>query len=207
MDHEHDDHPPSHNQPQAPARGRRASPWLIAAALGAVLAPLATAGSTYASWRFAEDARIAASAATAGLQSDLQALTREVNATEAAVWVDPKNTRHDCRAFNDRFDCTVTNLEDEAVTTCLTGHLAQKDGGGSMASNPLCVGRLRPRETRQVSVPWRRGNAIDICNSPGRFSGRELDWDKCDFTSKPLFAEPGAGATVPAAIKTPAAAP
>jgi hypothetical protein len=110
-------------------------------------------------------------------------------------WVRARDTANDCYARNQTFECTVTNATDEAIEACFVGVLAQKKGGGTMRSFPLCTGRVAPRETRQVSVPWERGTAADICNKLVYGDNKILDFDACDFNTQAI--DPGGSGWTP----------
>lgn len=167
------------------------SPWIKIAAVGALATPVVLLASMIVDWRRHIDSQAKAAADSANVRQDIQSVRDEVRVGHAATWVSTRDVVSNCYAFNDRFECTVTNVKDEPIAACWVGRLAQKQGGGTMSSIPLCTGRVGPRQTRQVSVPWQRGNAKDICNSPGRF-GPELDWDVCTFSGEPLDPSPAA---------------
>lgn len=90
---------------------------------------------------------------------------------------------HQCFAIRDSLKCTFTNLEAEAIFTCIEGRL-QNEGVPALrlSSQPLCSGKLSPGETRTVTSPWIDGFADDICNKETAY-GKTLDWTKCDFTT------------------------
>lgn len=169
--------------------GPKVSSWVKIIAVGAVATPVVLTASMVVDWQRHVDLQAKAATDFAALGQNIQAVRDEVRVGHAATWVGTKDVISTCHAFNDRFECSVTNVKDRPVAACWVGKLAQKEGGGTMTSTPLCTGRVGPQESRQVSVPWLRGNAKDICNSPGRF-GQELDWSVCVFSAEPLDPSP-----------------
>ncbi len=105
---------------------------------------------------------------------------------QTSTWTPAKDILHNCLASNDQATCTVTNMRDEAITTCVRGVLTKRDAAGaSLSSLPMCTGRLAPRETRTVSVPWSGGFARDLC-SKKTYYGETLDWEQCRFSTEPV---------------------
>lgn len=161
----------------------KVSPWVKVMAVGALVTPAVLTTAMIVDWRRHVDAQLKAASDFATLERDIQAVRDEVRVGNAVSWVATRDVISNCHAFNDRFECSVTNVKDQPVAACWVGKLAQKEGGGSMSSTPLCTGRVGPRETLQVSVPWSRGHAKDICSSSGRF-GPELDFSVCEFSAQ-----------------------
>jgi hypothetical protein len=173
-----------------------AGPWRIATAIGAVLTPLAIVACAVCAWKAHEADVLQSKADMVALQTALADVSAAVRSTTAVTWVHARDTANNCRATNQRFECTVTNATDQPVEACLAGTLAQKKGGGTMRSFPLCTGRIAPRETREISVPWERGSAADICNKLTYGDTRVLDFDACDFDMQPI--DPSGTGTTPA---------
>ena len=124
-----------------------------------------------------------------------------VRAASAVTWARGRDTMHNCEATNQRFKCAVTNTADQPVEACFLGVLAQKRGAGTLRSFPLCTGRVAPRETRSLSVPWESGSADDICNKLVFGSTKVLDFDACDFDLEPIDPVAQASAAAPAASR------
>lgn len=124
----------------------------------------------------------------------------EVEQQRASTWVAANGVLHNCLATNDSATCTVTNVRDEPITTCVRGVLTKRDGGRApLSSLPMCTGRLGPRETRTISVPWSGGFARDLCSKKS-FYGETLDWQQCDFSTEPVDLPAQAKAAALAAI-------
>jgi hypothetical protein len=181
------------------ARRSGTGPWHKMTAIGSVLSPIVLIVCAALAWRVHEADLLRSQSDASALQNAVAGVASAVQATTAVKWVRSRDTANNCYATNQRFECTVTNAREEAIEACFVGILSQKKGGGSMRSFPLCTGRIAPRETREVSVPWERGSASDICNKLTYGDTRVLDWDSCDFTSEGV--DPGGSGWAPA--KTP----
>lgn len=157
-------------------------PWSKATAIGAVLSPVTIIACAVFAWKVhdADETRAKSEAAT--LQAAVADVAASVRSTTAVTWVRANDTANSCHARNQTFECVVTNASDRAIEACFVGVLSQKKGGGTMRSFPACTGRIAPRESREVSVPWERGSASDICNKLVYGDNRVLDFDACDFT-------------------------
>jgi len=144
--------------------------------IGALLTPVAIGG---AGWILLRNDAIAQAKQTAAIDG----LRHELEKSRSSVWVDSSNTVHNCYADNSSITCTVTNVREDAITTCLVGKLSQKKASGvSLSSLIMCTGRVGPRETRNISSPWSGGFARDICNSADRGGISMLDWQACNFS-------------------------
>jgi len=170
-------------------RSSSAGPWRKVTAIGAVLTPLAIVACAVLAWKVHEEDAISAKADTAALRAAMIDVAAAVRSTTAVTWVRARDTANNCHATNQSFECVITNASDQPIEACFVGVLAQKKGGGIMKSFPLCTGRVAPRETREVSVPWARGSAADICNKLTYGDNRILDFDACDFDTEAI--DPG----------------
>lgn len=156
--------------------------WVKLTAIGAFATPFLLLGAIAFGWRTQREASLKQSEALATLQTELRSVAAEVRSGHSAAWVDLKELESNCFATNGEVTCTFVNLRDTPVTTCALGRIQSKKSGAlQLASLPMCTGRLGARETRTVSAPLVGGRAKDLCNSPSRFGGTELDWDQCDF--------------------------
>ncbi|MBX3186554.1 MAG: hypothetical protein KF819_06050 [Labilithrix sp.] len=127
------------------------------------------------------------------VKSGVAAVEKELVQQRTSVWVSAKEVLYNCLASNDQATCTVTNMREDPITTCVRGVLTKREASGaSLSSLPMCTGRLAPRETRTVSVPWSGGFARDLC-SKKTYYGETLDWEQCRFNTEPV--EPTIGAT------------
>ncbi len=170
-------------------KGPGSSPWAKVTAIGAAVSALTLVACAALTWRVHEADALRAKTDAAALQAAVRDISAAVRAATAVTWVRARDTANDCWATNDRFHCVVTNATDQPIEACFLGTLAQKKGGGTMRSFPLCTGRVGLRETREVSVPWERGDAEDICNKFVFGSTKVLDFDACDFGSEPIDPE------------------
>jgi hypothetical protein len=170
----------------ATARAPSVGAWAKVTAIGSVLAPVAMIGLGVLGWKVHDDDEIRSKADAAALRAELGAVESAVKAASGGTWVRGTDTAHECQATNQLFECTVTNVTAHPIEACWIGQLAQKKGGGSMRSFPLCTGRVGPRETRSVSTPWERGSASDICNKVSVYGNSVLDFDACEFDSQPV---------------------
>jgi hypothetical protein len=173
-------------------------------AVGAASAPIFVVALGVLGWRFHEEDTARAHAEAESLRADLATVKAGVAEITAAPLVGESapHILQDCRGFNDRMTCVMTNLSPRPVSMCWTGGIVQKNGGGTMKASGVCTGRVGPRETREASVPWDRGHAEDICNKVGPYGSRLLDWEACEFVAKPVEpateSGPLAQATAPA---------
>lgn len=105
-----------------------------------------------------------------------------------------------CAATAFAYECSFTNNSEEPVTVCVQGTLVNKESPGvTLKTMPLCSGRVIPGGTQHVSVSYKGGRPVDICNSPGYGGRKEIDFDKCDLKYEDLPAPAHA-----AAVTTPA---
>jgi hypothetical protein len=157
--------------------------WSTASGVGSALSAILLGLLSVATWKNGQ----ASQRSLAEQASALEALRREIKSTTASTWLDAQETAHNCYADNTSVTCTVTNLRDEPITTCLAGKLAQKKAGGvTLSSLTVCTGRLGPRETRTATAPWVGGFARDICHSVDRWGNLVLDWEACRFGAEPV---------------------
>jgi hypothetical protein len=178
-----------------------AKPWLMAAGIGGAVSAVGTLALLVmvildgrAIERRVEDGTTALQQETregnaqnektlGELRSAIADVGARVDAASAAELVDLKKTRFNCYADNTEMTCTITNMTDKPLTTCLRGKLAQKDAAGvTMASIPVCTGRIPPLTTRTLTSPWSGGFAKDMCHNAIGY----LDWGACTFTSEPF---------------------
>jgi hypothetical protein len=150
-------------------------PIQVLTMIGAMLTPIAIGVSAWLLLRSGDTAHAKQIAA-------IDALRHQFEQSRSSVWVDAGSTAHNCYADNASISCTVTNIREEAITTCLMGKLSQRKASGvSLSSLVMCTGQLGPRETRNVSSPWTGGFARDICNSLDHWGNSILDWQACNF--------------------------
>jgi len=129
---------------------------------------------------------IAAIALLLGLGFLLLRIEEELKAQSAVTWVDAVAIERSCIATNSEYTCTFTNKLAVPVTTCLQGSLTPKGNpAAAVKSMTACSGRLRPAETKTITVPWVGSFATEICSTEERF-GKRLDWSKCDFETEPV---------------------
>ena len=144
-------------------------------AVGVVVISLAIGAST---WILAREARALRAENTAAVEG----VRRQLDAAKTSRWVSLEATVNNCYADNTNVVCTVTNVLNEAITTCVQGRLTQKKASGvKLLSLTICTGRLGPRETRNLTAPWLGGFARDICHSSDGSGHEYLDWQACDF--------------------------
>jgi len=148
-------------------------------------------------------------ARVADLNANIKNVERQVTLQGASTWVSADDALHNRLATNDAATCTVTNVRDEPITTCVRAVLSKREAGGAtLNSLPMCTGRLGPRETRTVSVPWVGGFARDLCNKK-TYYGETLDWEQCRFSTEAVNVEakPAKAPSAAASSKTGALAP
>ena len=149
----------------------------VVAAVGILLVPVAIGVST---WTLVRESR-------AGRAENLAAaemIKKQFEFERASTWLRLEDTVSNCYADNTSVTCTVTNVRNEAITTCLEGKLTQKKASGvKLLSLVICTGRLGPRETRNASAPWLGGFAKDVCHSSDGNGHEYLDWQACDFSA------------------------
>jgi hypothetical protein len=154
-------------------------------------------------------ARAAADASHAdavAVAASVGALQKDLEGARSSRWVAYRGAGlvSTCHAYDNAVKCVVTNVTDEALTTCVYGTLnrtaASESKSKATESMPACTGRLAPHETRELEVPWLRGNAKDVCGAK-TYYGTTLDWSTCEFDVATF--NPGA----PAAAAIPAGSP
>lgn len=165
--------------------------WTRVTAIGSCTTGVALVAGLVLAWRaYEHESEIARDQLTrlTAVESDIAHVRDDVSAERTSKWVDAKNAVFSCLATNTEATCTVTNVRDEAITTCVKGVLTRKKATGlSLESLPMCTGRLGARETRTVSVPWKGGFARDLCTSKNPYGGSDVfDWDACDFVTEPV---------------------
>lgn len=146
--------------------GPKANPWGIVSAIGSVV----TAGALIAIVTISVD-----------MKRQQKLMSDAFDRSQATNWIDEKHTVNNCHADNEGVTCTITNVLSSPITTCLEGSIRQKKATGlALKSLLMCTGRLAPRETRTMSVPWLGGFAKDLCNKENQF-GQILDFSECTF--------------------------
>ncbi len=186
---------------QARAEGRRRASWVVALTVVAGVGAAVVAGHFVWTIVTRDHDILAAGARTAEVQSGISRIEQQLATQQATTWRSANDVLHNCMASNDSATCTVTDILEAPVTTCVRAILSKKDGSGKpLYSLPMCTGRLGGRETRTVSVPWSGGFARDLC-SKRSYYGETLDWDQCHFNTE-AFEPPGA-----ATERRPSAAP
>lgn len=188
---------------------RRAPRWVAFATLGAcALIPVALGIIGYFQHEEAVLVRHEAAKAHEELRADMDRHAKMATAFRRASDTEISSS---CAGLNNEMECTFTNTTQEFVTVCVTGKVTNKKSPGiSLSSMMLCSGRLEPLATRRMAVPWLRGRAIDLCNSPGYGGSKQLDWDQCEFhfEDSPTASgqSPAAAVAAPAPVTAPAPA-
>lgn len=90
-----------------------------------------------------------------------------------------KDVLHDCSADNSDVTCTFTNPHDKAIVTCFVGTAERTGSTISVHTIVACTGRMEPRSTSTVRVPFEGARVSHICPRDGYPS--LPDWDKCEF--------------------------
>ncbi len=159
---------------------QRAPRWVAFATLGAcALVPIVLGVLGYVQHGEMVLARQEAARAHEELRADMD---RHAKLATAFRRVSGAEISTSCSGLNGEMECTFTNTSTDFVTVCVTGKVNNKQSPGvSLSSMVLCSGRLEPLATRRLSVPWQRGRAVDLCNSPGYGGTKQLDWDQCEF--------------------------
>ena len=115
----------------------------------------------------------------------IKAMEAAISSSSRGELVDAKELVPNCVGENFMASCTLTNLSNRPVATCIRSRLSQKRASGvELKSQVLCSGRIGPLETKTISGPWIGGAARDICNSTDRFGNEVLDWQACNFTNE-----------------------
>lgn len=154
--------------------GDRRTVWDIVAAVSTAGC---LAGVAVAMWLARREAELE----RATLISEMLSLREEIRSTQAATVAGKDDVAQSCRTSGIEFMCTWTNRVDRPVSVCARGRLSRPDiENAKSRSMVACSGRLGPRETKSVSVPWAGFDPKTICFTTGRF-GKELDFSVCDF--------------------------
>jgi hypothetical protein len=166
---------------------REGQAWRILAACGATLAALAVGALI---WRVVilEAIQRDQLARLSVLESRGQAVISELSKINAAgEWRSSDLVHNSCYTDRTNVTCTFTNLDDFPVNTCTRGKLVQKEAPGvNLQSVIMCTGRLNPSETKVLNAPWVGGFADAICYKENAYTGRLLDWSKCEFATEPV---------------------
>jgi hypothetical protein len=88
---------------------------------------------------------------------------------------------------------TLTNLNAFDSDLCFRGVVATKKGLGKARSAIVCTGIMKPRTSVFLEAPYDPGAVESVCAGETNGLGmRQIDWDRCTFTTEPVSAPPDA---------------
>lgn len=175
--------------------------WVI----GTFVASTVTALTAVGAVAYAANANAEAKATAAKQHADLEAKVASQAAQLGDRLASARRRGYDttwdhCSATAFAYDCSFTNNSEEPITVCVQGTLVNKESPGvTLKTMPLCSGRVLPGATEHVSVAYKGGSPVDICNSPGYGGRKEIDFDKCDLKYDDLPPPAAAAPARPAA--------